>query len=85
MSRRLRIAFAVTLAVVGLSAVAEPIGKEALDQCRAGDTLVLFDPESVDPDEVITRLPRGVTPRDRSMIVIFCDFAARRAQGAESV
>ena len=92
--------YAVTLAVVGLSAVAEsncpehsvdtakvqrammglsdpcalviradPAGrrdsfstvKEALDQCRAGDTLVLLDPESVNTDEVITRLPRGVT------------------------
>ena len=92
--------YAVTLAVVGLSAVAEsncpehsvgtakvqrammglsdpcalviradPAGrrdsfstvKEALDQCRAGDTLVLLDPESVNTDEVITRLPRDVT------------------------
>ena len=92
--------YAVTLAVVGLSAVAEsycpehsvgtakvqrammglpdpcalviradPAGrrdsfstvKEALDQCRAGDTLVLLDPESVNTDEVISRLPRGVT------------------------
>lgn len=92
--------YAVTLAVVGLSAVAEsncpehsvctakvqrammglsdpcalviradPAGrrdsfstvKEALDQCRAGDTLVLLDPKSVNTDEVIMRLPRDVT------------------------